>query len=426
MSELVLIDEITLQNGESDPAYSTYFVRLTAESSSEITLGAFKPISLIIEEGFGKTVVDCKIVLEDLVGTFVNVKPVEGSFIFNLYIGRSPESTVNYKMRLKAVRNENMQLGESAGYRVELHLTSSHWQSTTHDRQFKSWRNVPYSQAVTDMINDSGLVPIFVSPTEGSKRHIMNPNWTRKQMMDWIRERCKGTNGDTFFTYAALPNNMFFYSTFSDLIKGNINNTIDFEPLDPREFVVSGEGINGDNSRRRLYDFKVESNYVQELRSGASGVSYGYYDYDTRSYVKGSHTFSESQEAQLSDWAMISEDQETVGTFHFGHRNKEETEQIAKAKVSLEINKIHDVITSTMGYCDVQVGELVDVLIPINPEFLDTKFNEFFSGEYVVSYKRTYCNLESSMANTVFRMTRQGINSPNVNTLAQSQRGKVV
>lgn len=426
MSELVLIDEITLQNGESDPAYSTYFVRLTAESSSEITLGAFKPISLIIEEGFGKTVVDCKIVLEDLVGTFVNVKPVEGSFIFNLYIGRSPESTVNYKMRLKAVRNENMQLGESAGYRVELHLTSSHWQSTTHDIQFKSWRNVPYSQAVTDMINDSGLVPIFVSPTEGSKRHIMNPNWTRKQMIDWIRERCKGTNGDTFFTYAALPNNMFFYSTFSDLIKGNINNTIDFEPLDPREFVVSGEGINGGDSRRRLYDFKVESNYVQELRSGASGVSYGYYDYDTRSYVKGSHTFSESQEAQLSDWAMISEDQETVGTFHFGHRNKEETEQIAKAKVSLEINKIHDVITSTMGYCDVQVGELVDVLIPINPEFLDTKFNEFFSGKYVVSYKRTYCNLESSMANTVFRMTRQGINSPNVNTLAQSQRGKVV
>lgn len=426
MSEIVLIDEITNQvDNDTDPVYSTYYIRLSVEEDSDISLGAFKPISIEIDEGFGKSVIDCKVVFEDMVGSLINVKPIEGSFRFTLYIGRSPESTIQYNLRLRAVRAQNMEPGSSSGFRVELHLISDYWQEMIHNREFKCWRNTTYGGAISELLSQGEINLIHSSPTEGSRRQIIRPNWTCKEFLDWLKVRCKGTNGDTFFTYAALPERQMFFSTFSDLIHGKINESLDFEPLDTRRFVVGGEGLEGPNDRRRLMDFRVDMNYVDELMRGASGVSYGFYDYNSRQYVKGQHTFTESEEGQLTDWAMISEDQETIGTFVFGHRDSLDTFEIARDKVSREANKVHDVVTSTLGFCDVMVGELVDVLIPISPEFLDIDFNEYFSGKYVVSYRKTRCNLDTSTIQTIYKLTRQGINSVDVNTLTQSQRGKV-
>lgn len=424
MADIVLIDEITDQ--DSADKYNTYYIRLAVNEESQLAFGIFEPTSITVEEGFGKANVMCKVVLTDTFGSLVNAKTIEGSDLFTLYIGRTPEEYQTYKMRMKSCKIYNQNNGESANYHVELVLISDHWQAMSHDRVTRSWRNKKYSEAVSDILDECGIDVKYISDTKKTQRTLIRPYWTNVEMLNWIAERSQGNNGDTFFVYAAMSNDMFFFSTFSDLIEDRIQNLINFTPQDPREFTLSGESVfEGDRDRRRLMHFRVESNYVDELSQGASGVNYGYYDYDSGSYVKGTHKFSESDERQLSDWGMVSEEQETAGRFYFGHRNKETTDNIVKSIVSKETNKIINVITSTQGTTDVQVGELIRLLIPVSPEFFDVKFNEFYSGRYVVSYKKTICDLQNSTAETVFRFTRQGINSPVPNTLTQSQRGKI-
>lgn len=424
MADIILIDQITTQDGAD--TYNTHYVRLSVNEESEVDFGVFEPISLTIEEGFGKANVMCKIVINDTFGALVNAKTIEGSDTFTLYIGKSPESFQSYKMKMKSCKIYNQSSSESANYHTELVLISDHWQSMSHDRIPRAWKNVKHSDVVSEILDECGIDLRFVSDTKNSQRTLIRPYWTNVEMLNWIANRSQGNNGDSFFVYAALADDMFFFSTFSDLIEDNVQSLLNFDPEDPRIFTLSGSSIfEGDQERRRLTHFRIESNYVDELSQGASGINYGYYDYDTRSYVKGSHKYSESDEIQLSDWGMVSEDQETGGMFYFGHRDKSATENIVKSTVSKETNKILNVITSTQGTTDVQVGEVVRLLIPVSPEYFNVQFNEFYSGRYVVSFKKTMCNLQNSTAETVFRFTRQGINSPVPNTLTQSQRGKL-
>lgn len=422
MAEIVLIDEITGQD-ESD-VYNTYYIRLAVDENSQLGLGVFVPNSITVEEGFGRSNVTCKVVLTDTIGALVNAKTIEGSDLFTLYIGRNPENFQQYKLRMKACRIYNESMGESANYQVELILISDHWQKMSHDRSTQHWRNSFYSDVVSDIVSDCGIDNYYVSKTKKTQRTIIKPYWTNEEMLKWASERSQGDDGDTFFVYAALADGMFFYTTFSDLIDNAVPNIFEFTPSDPREFTLSGEG-SSTSDRRRISNFRVQSDYVDELSAGASGVKYGYYDYDTRTYVKGTHTFSDSEERQLSDWGMVSESQETAGMFYFGYRDKELTENVVKSTVSKENNKILDVMATTQGTTDVQVGELIKIIIPVNPDFLNTQFNEFYSGRYVVSYKKTMCNLQTSAAETVFKFTRQGINGTAVNTLTQSKKGKV-
>lgn len=425
MPETVLIEQTSKQD-EGD-AYTSLYVRLSIVSDSDVSLNVFEPTGIVVEEAFGKPFVDCKVSFIDTLGSLTNDKILEGDYLFKLLIGKSPEDFQTYDLKLRSYSGANRNQGESANYETEIHLVSSFWQTMCHDKPVKGWRNKKYSDAIKEIVESCGIENYTVSDTKRSQDTIIQPYWTNHEMIQWMAERSHGVNGSTFFTYGAMANGMFFYCSFDDMIDGIIPNMYEFQSIEPRNLVLGGDPFTGDeNKYRRLKDLKIVSNYSQKMSSGASGVDYGYYDYDTREYVTGTKTYTNSDERQLSDWAYMSESQETIGSFYFGGRDSRKTEDIASHKVSKAVNGLMDVITSTEGLSDIQIGEKVNVKIPVNPEQFEVMFNEAFSGNYIVSRKRSVYNLKNNTADTVFRITRQGVNGTTVDTLVQSKVGKKV
>lgn len=424
MAETVLIEQTSKQD-EGD-AYTSLYIRLSVDSETDVSLNVFKPKGITVEEGFGKPYVDCKVSFVDTLGSLVNNKLIEGDYLFKLYIGKSPEDFHTYNLKLHSYMSSNGGSGDSSNYTFELHLISDYWQVMSHDRKVQGWRNKKYSEIITEIVEECGINNYTISDTKKTQPTVIKPYWTNHEILKWLSERSYGVNGDSFFTYSAIADGMFFYCSFDDMVNGLIPEMFDFQTIEPRTLVLGGDPVAGDkNEYRRLKDFKVVSNYAPRMSKGASGVNYGYYDYENREYVQGHKKYSEGNEAQLSDWTYMSEDQETIGHFYFGHSDAGKTSDIVKQTISKQINGMLDVVTSTNGLSDIQVGEKVNIKIPVNPEYFDIVFNEYFSGNYIVSRKRTVFRLDNNSANTIFRITRQGVNGTAIDTLTKSTNGKV-
>lgn len=427
MADIILIDQFTNQEPSERNRENTFYVRLTVEETSQVDFTFFRPLSLVIEEGLNTGIITCKLMLDDLPGSVVNIKPLEGDFKFRLTVGQDPERVMTYDLKLSKYTYENQSPGESDNYNVVLHLVSAYWEDMILKREARGWRNKRYSDVVQEILDECGMEFSFVSQTKNTIRSIIRPHWTNLELIRWMSERSmSSTDDDTFFVFAPLSGNRFFYCPFSHLIDSPLPSQLEYEETDPRAFILSGDRPNDqDDPRIKLKNFRIESDYINKLIDGASGVRWGYYDFENRRYVSGKSTYSQSNEKQLSDWAFLSSDHEVGGRVMYGHRDPLVVQR-AKSAVSRRVNQLQVVKGSVNGITDVKVGEKVNILIPLSPQFTDIIFNELYAGDYIVSNKRTVIDLDTNRTITVLQFTRQGLNGNDVNNLVESSIGKVV
>lgn len=424
MPELVILDQL-IDHGEDTDEEVRSFIRLTSSGDSQVAMGIFTPDEIVIDESFGRGIVTVKITVEDTIGTLVNIKPIEGDFEFKLYVGRSREDYRIYTLKLSQVRYDNYSIGASGDYRVNLILISTHWQEMNQLKRNRVFRDSRYSDVVKTIAEECGLNTDFIAPTKTVYDRIIQPNWTNIDMLHWMTFRSVSESDGSHFEFCVMNDEGFFFQPFSALRLASLDDLFRFDQFDDGRFILSGDA-NEDRarSRRKLMDFRVDQPYSDDMMS-AGGVRYGYYDYMNKRYVRESVTISGSDFPQISDWTYVSESQENQGDFHYGFRDTA-TPDVMQGDMSRVASNMVTVTTSTNGICDVHPGQVIDIMIPVNTDFSDSKFNEYFSGKYIVRARRVVFDIAKQHATTIYRVCRHGMNGAETDGLVQTQRGKAL
>ena len=426
---IVLFDQFVKTFGEENKREKNFYIRLGIEDSSEVNMPLYVVEDVNIEEKFGKGYVECDISLRDKAGAVLNSKPIQGNYNFFLWIGKSRENYREYTLKLNKVKFDNMSLGEMDDFRITLKLISSYWEDMISKRSVKAWRNSTCSDVVQNILDEVGIQDSFVEQTTKQKERLVFPYFTNHEILDYIKHDFKPETNDSFYICGPTHDG-FIFSSFDKLIDKPLEGIFEREPQDPRRFRVSGDIISEFENKKddalKVQDFRVIHPFVETMRSGASGIQSGFYSFIGDTYQTFSKTFADSDERQLSDWSFIPSDQVSADHFVFDERSQSNEDDVVK-ELSRKNNNMQNVIIAITGTTDIHIGELVDVLIPINPlYFEDLKYNEFYNGKYIVTGRKTVIDMQTSFARTVFSLSRQGINGIALDGLEDSSTGKVV
>jgi len=424
MSEITLIEQN--KKGAID-GLGGFYIRLTTDKKNQSFIASYKVMGVTVIETMGSGTPLVSIALMDTFGDLINHKIIEGVFEFYLYISNNDTANQRYRLLPSHINSMNATESRNDNQIYTIDLVSYHWPDMYLTRKNKSWRDKKYSDIVKEIAEEIGYQQINVTPTKEVIPNVIQPYWTNYQMLNWIKKRCVANQSlrTGHFDFCSTVDDGFFFMSSGDLVKSKNSGINVSEARGVKTLTMVQKAPNSlETSLRRAIKLEVEQNYMPMMVQGAGGVIPSHYDYMNKKYVVGDTAkFSESAEPQLSDWAFVSEEHEIGDRRIYSHSAMDDVGLAANLN-SNAVNSIQKVKALIDGVSDIQMGEVVEVQIPLSQENSKIIFNENFSGFYTVSEKKIIVNLNTNNAQTILKLSRQGVNGAEVNTLIASSRGK--
>lgn len=421
--------EITLfQKHFRGSEYQTenYYVKLTTDEENENFLFSFDLIACSVTEQMEYGGVRAMITLQDMLGDLVNHRIVEGDFEFFLYFGLNEKESSRFHLKPSHISTSTTNSPHGIMYTV--YFVSSNWTEFLDVRHNRAWQQVLYSDIVQEIADELGFENTHITPTKRSVPLAIQPNWTNYKMLQWIQERCTpDTNpAQGAFYFGSTINNGFFFASLGDLIQQQTLPVQGVERTTTRLVMRDVSAQEYTEGFRRIANFNVDQDFMGSSLTGGSGITPARYNYMTKTYEKGEPVlYPESSEPMLSDWSVLPETHVDGSRIKFMHRDPD-FKSIARNQVSESNNYTQKVTVEIDGVSDVQLGDVIEIQIPLSEGNSNIPFNEYFSGSYLVTKKKTMSEVRSAKATTAMVLSRQGVNGQDVRGLTQTQTGKSV
>lgn len=406
------------------------FVRLS--STEDLGIRRIRPISLYADESFSQGSPTVSIEFIDGNGDFVNhVKPNPDS-VFYLDFGKNLEDSVRYSLKISKIVLGNSQIGNSDKYSFKIFFVHSAWNVFINERRNRSWINKAHSDVVRDLVAGAGFKELDI-PTSASRfETYIQPYWSNLQTVKHLARKAFSSNGGHMEFGCSLTGKFIFKST-GDMIESQKSaarkkqlTTFRMEGQSFKETEVNEGSDKNKNNPRYIAFLTGEQDYVAAVTNGAGGAYAMYFDTTTGIYNRVSVKFSNLTSPQLADWAAVQENHETTGFPIYGGR--------ASNSVNEAANRVNDVIDNmcalniiTEGAPNMQIGQMVEVLIPIPADVGSSyPYNVYYSGFYLVSAVRHSIDFEKSIPNTAITLMREGFDGKRLGGYIKSAKGKFI
>lgn len=427
MTDIVLFEQYIVGSKNEE---ENFYVRVTTDRENQNFISNLKILSVSVREQTGVGTPVCAFTVMDLNGDLINHKIVEGDFVFRLIMERDDKQSNIFTLKPTKISATTTQTSRPDQILYTMHLVSHNWERMMSKKRNRSWKDALYSEVVEDIAKDVGFKHVFVTPTKKRVPNIIQPYWTNFEMLRWIKQRVESANpaDSGAFDFAATVNDGFYFASMGSLIRQGLSGVQGPRPTNRTRTLVMRDLRTEDYEKgyRKIEGFDITQDFFGSSFAGATGIKPAHYDYMNKKYVINDTVyFSDTDEPQLSDWALVSESQQDDTKILFTHRDTD-SEIIAKNKVSDAVNYIQKVAVKVSGICDVNIGDIIEIQIPLSLENSRSIINEHFSGSYLVTMKQSFIDINTPKANTMYKLTRQGVNGVDVKALTKSSRGKSV
>lgn len=425
--------------GKSDEL-SSIFVRLTSESDNQTFQYRVGGINIHGGLGTGSPLVTVDMI--DATGDFVNHNRLDTDGLFRLYVGRSPEMSHVMRLKVSNVSFENGIGGKSEQHSFRIHFIHESWHKMLHETHNRGWSNVRISQVVEQIARECGFTAIDVYPTSQVFESIIQPNWTNLTMLKWLAERADPNRGDKGHSeFGISMDGHFFFGAVPDLVNRSMTQRDRLaEAMGNKTTIpvlkLGGEPLSSSQKKEALkkndyipvnfVNFGYTEDFTEKTIQGAGGVTGMYYDYDSGTFVRSEYTYSDSQNAQLSDWAMIHPNNEVAGLTMY-HGRDTNTPVISNNRVSNAVMSGQRMRVQTSGTPYLAIGDVVEVLIPTPVDKSRVPYNETYSGFYMISEinHRLVVRGKKTQFITVATISRQGVDGKGRQGQVRSRKGRM-
>lgn len=383
----------------------SFYIKLESEFESELALANLE--SALIIDSFEQNTPIFITRFTDGLGDLITHNRISPDNEYNLIIGENEFESVNKKFLLAKNKFTTTAPGKTENVLSEIYFVSNHWKELISRKRFRGWERVRYSDVVRQIANECGFENVRIEPTEGIF-NVIQPGWTNYQLLKWIKDRAVNTNDVGGYELGIRSDDALIFETVDRL-----NSRV---PV--RELYMAGmeEDVN------QFFDIKIVQNYSDMINQGASGYRYGYYNFNNRQYVRGSHSLSQSHQRQLSDWSYVTNRHNTTDNFYNGVRDIH-TKNIIDSRVLSTSNSIQRIEINIVGDATLKLGDIVNILIAPT-EHSKLPVNEFYSGYYMISNISHEILFKDKNYLTQLTLSRQGINGPEVSGFVTTTIGK--
>lgn len=380
----------------------------------------------------------------DGVGDLVNFQKLDTAATYTLYMGTSRYKSIALSLKVAKITFENNTAGKTENFGFTVNFVHASWNALFNSKKNRGWSNINLSTIVEEIISESGVPIKHITPTAGVFPHVVQPHWNNLTLLQWLRVRSYATTntGPTgHYEYGIDLTGNFFFTPFSQLYQLQLEVSKSGEtPPSENRFPVPVLRLDGSNlnSRQRTQSLEdngyvpttfaaygVNEDYLASTLQGAGGTSSMHYDFETGTYVSTVQNISNSSIPQLSEWALVQGVDETNYYRNYGGRDTN-TPNIGNNRMSEVSSSLQEVKIQTEGNSYVKIGDVVEVVIPTQPDQYTQPYNEMYSGYYVVSEIEHLFSLGGQTSfNTRMTLSRQGIDGKEHPNLTRSTVGKI-
>jgi hypothetical protein len=396
------------------------FLRLEAENQSPLAM--VKPINATIFEGFSFASPVITVTFVDGIGIYFNVEKIKISETFYLSIGKSQQDSNQIPVKIANIALDSSQMGTTAQISYKITFVHQNWNELINKRRNRGWSNVRYSDIVSEIASECGFSDIDVETSRNVHPSIIQPYWDNVSFLRFIQRHAVSNKFDDHFEFGCDINNRFFFKTVSAMIEEQKPKTMSNQT---RTFVLESRNTPSleDSSETFFAAFKSNEFYMDSVLSGAGGVNAMHYDWNKGQFISKNVTLSDSNALMLSDNYSIHTSNEVSNKRVFCGRVDGFAESTGVvSSVALSNNQFTITIE---GDRTLNIGQVVELIIKPDNEFIKEPVSELYSGFYVIASINHIVALDETNKHiTVIDVARQGYDSKEIDGYAVSKLGK--
>lgn len=280
----------------------------------------------------------------------------------------------------------------------------------------RGWAETPVSTILTEIADDMGIKSDSLNLNLGLSNaiSIVQPNWTNIQFLNYLASRIQSTVGDYgFFAYVDMPEFLkvrFNFMSLTTLVSRKPKYT----------FVAVPEIQTRDDFP--IYKYQIIDNFDLIANMGIKQQSYGYFNWDTGTYVTDTIALEDVTFTSLSNYFAYDSNSNINGLSqnYIGRTNDllSTYAPVSTGAYYKKINSLVKMIIVSDGNTRVVPGDTIKVVFP-----------EILQGQSLLSYQYSgYWLVErvrhsfGSVFTTEYLLTRPGFDTDKDTSFVKAQK----
>lgn len=424
MEEFVIFERFFDQESRSD----TFFIRLSCEEDIETQY--IQPLRVAFAESLDSMYPMMIIDFVDGSGDFFSKTKLDTEVIFNLYYGRTIEDLERTQFKIAEIQFSNGIQGTPKSSSFKVIFLHKDWEEISAVRRNRGWVNTRYSDIVNQILQNREYDEIEIEESFRVPFNVLQSNWTDEYMIEYIKDNATPRSQDGHYEYCGrLDGRFFFMSTYELIQRG-----IEAYKNDDMPILRMG-GQPSEQERERYYsenkqvpigfmDFRNNEHYADFVANGITMIETGYYDWNNRRYIRTRKKFSDLNATQLSEKSLIRDNVDFLSKKLFGGRDSN-IESYANNLLSGMAITMQDITINIEGTFHLHCGDIVEVVMPSNPEEDMVPYNELYSGFYMIREVNHAMGIQNQAEFvTNITLSRHGIDNKEIEGYVSSRKGR--
>ena len=424
MSDFTVFDRQVLTNGKD-----SLFVRLTCSVDSGL-LG-IDPVSVDLAEGLSYPSPMVSITFVDMVGDLFNTSKIDPDSVYWLYMGRNEADIVDCPMKATKIKFHNQSLSKSEDIIFTIQFAHIGWYEMVAKKHNRSWSEVRISDVVTDLVTEGNYTSLDIMDTPRFHRRLIQPHWSNIVFMNWLRKLNDPSLTDQYghIEYGSTLTGKFIFKTLAQMVNQQSDNARNGrvpvlrlrgqleEDTDRMDETNAGDAY--------FVRFDVNDHYMNSIIGGSGGIRSLWYDSEIDEFYDSRVKYSNSNSVQMTEFGAIKDVHETTDKLFLGGRDRM-TDARSLHEVSNAINSTvsFDVILENTPRLN--IGDMVEVVIPTPYTDAQDPFNSIYSGFYIVGSVIHSAEFAKNTNMTKLTLIRSGYDSPDLEGYVSSSTGRFI
>lgn len=424
MDEFIIFERTFVRMNQAD----NLFVRFSCAEDNELQF--VRATNVVFKESFGLMTPTLAVTFMDGSGDFINNNRLNTEAIFTLHFGRDLYNSYKAEYKIAHINAGNGISGQSKSTHFQVLFVHRAWEEVTAEKRNRGWSNVRYSDVVNTIAREGGYKTIEVEPSSGVRETIIQSNVTNRDMMRYLKRDASPRSGDGHYEYSGRIDNVFFFKSTSQLISEGIAKfragTMPVLRLGGQPSVENRDELYAQNENVPISftDFSINEKYMKSVIDGGSAIESGYYDWNSRQYIRSVHRFQDLNVTQLSEWSLLRDNVDFVSEKVDGGRDPV-VQSKANNKLSVIAHDVQEIHVNIEGQYTLHCGDIVEVIIPNALGDSESPYNEMYSGFYMIS-QVTHQMMLMSSSDYVSQLVlvRHGLDGKNMKGYRRSSKGR--
>lgn len=425
MDKVIFTKEI---RGEEDN--DGIFVMLESTEQDTLMIG-IQPSMVKISQKFSVASILVVLTLTDRNGVYSNIVKLDPDETFWLTFGVSVKESIRIPIKIANIDYTSTATGAAEDIQFNINFVHASWLDMLAKRRNRSWVNSTIADIVSEMFEESGFTKTDISESPTIYKSTIQPYWSNAHMMRWLQSNCIAAPHDDHFEFGCRLDGTALFTSTSDIIEKNLPKIKDGKI--PTLFL--GSPLRDEAAREKetaenvgipttLLNYGSTQPYMTSVMKGAGGAKSMHWDFATGEYKTADAKLSGMNYLQLSDWSDLKTDHEVVGLRVYGGSNIDNLNR-AKSRVSRASLETIEMTVKTVIAPHLHIGDLVELLIPLNPENFKQPFSIINSGFYMITSAEHTINISTGTAETILALSRRGVDDKTLKGYVSSTSGKI-